>query len=121
MGVLGVNHLALRTRDPLALRRFYVELTGGEELEGAHHPIRLGQTLIVFFESADPGVPADPDEIAFDVDAAGFDNVLERAKRLGCSVRGPVDHTASSRGIYLTDPDGRRLEFTYDDRGVFWR
>jgi hypothetical protein len=24
-------------------------------------------------------------------------------------------------GFYLGDPDGRRLEFTHDDRGVYWR
>jgi catechol-2,3-dioxygenase len=120
VGVLGVNHLAFRTRDPEALRRFYVELTGGEELEGAHGPVRVGQTLLVFFAS-DSAAAADPDEIAFDVDAAGFADVLRRAQELGCDVRGPVEHTAFSKGFYLGDPDGRRLEFTYDDRGVYWR
>jgi catechol 2,3-dioxygenase-like lactoylglutathione lyase family enzyme len=121
VGVLGVNHLAFRTPDPDRLRRFYVELTGAEELEGAHGPIRLGQTLLVFFASQTSGAADDPDEIAFDVDLPGFDHVLMRARELGCEVRGPVEHTAFSRGFYLSDPDGRRLEFTYDDRGVYWR
>jgi len=47
--------------------------------------------------------------------------VLERARGLGCAIRGPVRHTPISEGFYLEDPDGRRLEFTYDDRGVYWR
>jgi len=121
VGVLGINHLAFRTPEPEELRNFYLELTGGEMLEGAHAPIRVGDTLLAFFASESAGAAADPDEIAFDVDATGFDEVLERARRLGCEIRGPVQHSASSRGFYLNDPDGRRLEFTHDDRGVYWR
>ena len=121
MGVLGVNHLAFRTPDPDALRRFYLELTGAEELEGEHRPLRLGQTLLVFFASESWGAASDPDEISFDVDRCGFGDVLERARRLGCEIRGPLEHGSSSRGFYLSDPDGRRLEFTHEDRGVFWR
>jgi catechol-2,3-dioxygenase len=121
VGVLGVNHLALRTPDPEQLRAFYLALTGADELEGEHRPLRLGQTLLVFFQSSTSGAAADPDEIAFDVDASGFADVLERARGLGCEIRGPVDHGGSSKGFYLSDPDGRRLEFTHEDRGVFWR
>lgn len=121
MGVLGVNHLAFRTPDPEGLRRFYLELTGADEIEGEHAPLRIGRTLIVFFAAEAPGAAVDPDEIAFDVDASGFDDVLGRARRLGCAIRGPVEHTASSKGFYLNDPDGRRLEFIHDDPGVYWR
>jgi catechol-2,3-dioxygenase len=121
VGVLGVNHLAFRTSDPDGLRHFYVELTGADELEGEHRPIRIGQTLLVFFASPAHTVPADPDEIAFDVDSSGFEEVLRRAGVLGCEIRGPVEHTPFSRGFYLSDPDGRRLEFIHDDPGVYWR
>jgi catechol-2,3-dioxygenase len=88
---------------------------------GAHSPLRLGQTLLVFFASDRPGSAPDPDEIAFDVDEPGFADVLDRARRLDCEIRGPVEHTPSSRGFYLRDPDGRRLEFTHNDPGVYWR
>lgn len=121
MGVIGVNHLAFRTPDPERLRRFYVELTGADELEGEHGPIRVGQTLLVFFAAAEHGAGADPDEIAFDVDRAGFEDVSRRARSLGCEVRGPVEHTPFSTGLYLSDPDGRRLEFIHDDPAVYWR
>ncbi|HUA11063.1 MAG TPA: VOC family protein [Solirubrobacteraceae bacterium] len=121
MGVIGVNHLALRTPDATALRRFYLDLTGAEPLDGDHEPIRLGQTLIVFFPSEDAGAAPDADEIAFDVDGAGFDDVLGRANGLGCDVRGPVAHNACSTSFYLRDPDGRRLEFILADPGVYWR
>jgi catechol-2,3-dioxygenase len=121
VAVLGVNHLAFRTPDPGGLRRFYLELTGGDEIAGEHAPIRVGGTLLVFFPSDEPGAAADPDEIAFDVDAAGFDDVLRRAQALRCEIRGPIEHTRFSKGFYLTDPDGRRLEFIRDDPGVYWQ
>jgi catechol 2,3-dioxygenase-like lactoylglutathione lyase family enzyme len=121
VGVLGINHLAFRSSDPDRLRRFYLELTGAEEVDGAHTPLRIGQTLLVFFASEAPGIARDPDEIAFDVDRSGFDDVLKRARGLGCDIRGPVAHSPGSRGLYLSDPDGRRLEFTYEDRGLYWR
>jgi len=28
---------------------------------------------------------------------------------------------AWSRGLYVRDPDGRRLEITHNDHGAFWR
>lgn len=121
MGVLGVNHLAFRTPDPDRLRRFYLELTAADEVEGEHDPIRVGQTLLVFFGSREHRVTDDPDEIAFDVDSSGFEEVLRRARTLGCEIRGPVAHTQFSRGFYLSDPDGRRLEFINEDPAVYWR
>jgi catechol 2,3-dioxygenase-like lactoylglutathione lyase family enzyme len=120
MGVLGVNHIAFRTPDPDSLRDFYLALTGGEPLQGEHGPVRLGGTLLVFFPSDESAVGADPDELAFDVDAAGFGEVLENAERLGCLSRAPVEHTPWSKGFLVHDPDGRRLEFVYDDQAVFW-
>jgi catechol 2,3-dioxygenase-like lactoylglutathione lyase family enzyme len=107
VGVLGVNHLAFRTPDPGRLRRFYLELTAADELEGEHGPIRIGQTLLVFFAAEAHGAAANPDEIAFDVDRSGFEDILQRVRRLGYDVRGPVEHTAFSKGFYLCDPDGR--------------
>jgi catechol 2,3-dioxygenase-like lactoylglutathione lyase family enzyme len=121
VGVLGVNHLAFRTPDPNRLRRFYLELTGAEDLEGEHGPLRVGQTLLVFFRSESPSTSTDPDEIAFDVDEPGFADVLERAHGLGCEIRGPLEHSRVSRGFYVNDPDGRRLEFVHEDRGIYWR
>lgn len=120
MGVLGVNHIAFRTPDPAGLRAFYAELLGAERLEGSHEPLRAGATVLVFFESAANTLSEDPDEIAFDVDAPGFDETLERARLLGAVVRDPVVHSQWSRGFYVRDPDGRRIEITYENRGISW-
>jgi catechol 2,3-dioxygenase-like lactoylglutathione lyase family enzyme len=121
VGVLGVNHIAFRTPDPAVLKRFYAELLDAEELDGAHDPLRVGGTLLVFFESGENAISADPDEIAFDCDEAGFVGCYERAAALGAVQREPVSHTPSSKGFVVRDPDGRRIELTHDDRGVYWR
>jgi catechol 2,3-dioxygenase-like lactoylglutathione lyase family enzyme len=120
VGVLGINHIAFRTPDVPRLKAFYEELLDGEPLSGAHDPLRVGALLLVFFPST--GRPAeDPDELAFDTDADGFDRALERARSMGVLVREPVEPTPWSRGFLVRDPDGRRIELTYDDHGVFWQ
>ena len=59
--------------------------------------------------------------VGFDVDAAGFEDVLEKARSLGALERGPVQHTALSKGMFLRDHDGRQIEIVHDDLGVFWQ
>ena len=121
MGILGINHIAFRTPDPARLNAFYRELLGAEELDGSHDPLRVGHTLLVFFASDRGGAADDPDELAFDADRAGFDDALERARRLDALQREPVDPTPWSKAFLVRDPDGRRIEITYDDRSVYWR
>ena len=121
MGVLGVNHIAFRTPDPAGLRRFYAELLDAEELDGAHDPLRIGGTLLVFFQSDANAIADDPDEVAFDCDAVGFAAAYERAKALGALQREPVEPTPWSKAFLVRDPDGRRIELTHDDLAVYWQ
>jgi catechol 2,3-dioxygenase-like lactoylglutathione lyase family enzyme len=121
MGILGINHIAFRTPDPARLKAFYRELLDAEVVDGSHDPLRVGHTLLVFFESDRGGAAGDPDELAFDADRDGFEATLERARRLGALQREPVDPTPWSRAFLVRDPDGRRIEITYDDRAVYWR
>ena len=99
MGILGINHIAFRTPDPARLKTFYRELLGAEELDGSHDPLRVGHTLLVFFASDRGGAADDPDELAFDADRAGFDDALERARRLDALQREPVDPTPWSKAF----------------------
>jgi catechol 2,3-dioxygenase-like lactoylglutathione lyase family enzyme len=120
VAVLGINHIAFRTPDPTRLRLFYLELLDAEPLAGSHRPLRVGSVTLAFFEAQ--GRPADdPDEIAFDVDAVGFEETLARARELGAVQREPVSPNRWQRFVLLRDPDGRRIELTHDDRGVFWQ
>jgi catechol 2,3-dioxygenase-like lactoylglutathione lyase family enzyme len=120
VGALGVNHIAFRTPDAAALKAFYQELFAPEVVTGSHDPLRLGATLLVFFESDGNAISDDPDEIAFDVDLAGFEETLERARAMGFVTRDPVAPTPWSRAFLVRDPDGRRIEITYDNRGIYW-
>jgi catechol 2,3-dioxygenase-like lactoylglutathione lyase family enzyme len=119
MGALGIDHVAFRTPDAARLRTFYAELLDAEPLVGEHAPLRVGHTLLVFFEEADASVGGD--ELAFDVDGPGFERCLERARQLRVLQRQPVQHGAFSRGFYRRDPDGRRVEIVHNDDAVFWQ
>jgi catechol 2,3-dioxygenase-like lactoylglutathione lyase family enzyme len=120
VGVLGVNHIAFRTPDAARLKAFYQELFAPEVVSGSHDPLRLGSTLLVFFESDANAISEDPDEIAFDVDLPGFEETLGRARAMGALTREPVAPTEWSRAFLVRDPDGRRIEVTYDNRGIYW-
>jgi catechol 2,3-dioxygenase-like lactoylglutathione lyase family enzyme len=120
VGVLGVNHVAFRTSDPARLKRFYQELFAPEVVSGSHDPLRLGSTLLVFFESDGNPISEDPDELAFDVDLPGFEETLARAREMNVLTREPVAPTEWSRAFLVRDPDGRRIEVTYDNRGIYW-
>jgi catechol 2,3-dioxygenase-like lactoylglutathione lyase family enzyme len=121
VGILGVNHIAFRTPDVERLRSFYAELLEADVLDGEHGPLRAGATLLAFFPSEDNPISNDPDELAFDADAQGFDDAVARARALGALVREPVEHSPWSRGFVIRDPDGRRVEIAHDDRGVYWQ
>jgi catechol 2,3-dioxygenase-like lactoylglutathione lyase family enzyme len=120
VAVLGINHIAFRTPDPTRLRLFYLELLDAEPLGGTHGPIRVGSVTLAFFPTQGR-LSDDPDEIAFDVDAVGFEETLSRARDLGAVQREPVAPNRWQRFVLLRDPDGRRIELTHDDRGVYWQ
>jgi catechol 2,3-dioxygenase-like lactoylglutathione lyase family enzyme len=84
MAVLGLNHIAFRSTDAAALRDFYLTLLAAEELGGEHGVLRAGSLVLAFVETDAPqGRPDDGDALAFEVDAAGFEEVLGRAGDLG--------------------------------------
>jgi catechol-2,3-dioxygenase len=118
MGVTGIHSVWFFMHDIARLRNFYIEVLGAEPLTRDHEPIRVGHTVLVFMQG-------DPQEnklaIGFDADAAGFDQVVEKAKKLAVLERGPVQHTAVSKGLFLRDPDGRQIEIVHNDLGIFWQ
>ena len=52
---------------------------------------------------------------------AAFGEILANAERMGCVTKPPVEPTPWSRAFLVADPEGRRIEFTYDDRAVYWQ
>ena len=101
MGVLGVDHIAFRTRDPAGLRDFYRDLLDAEPLAGEHLALRAGTTVLAFFEADEA---AGGDEIAFAADGSGFQAALVSAERMAalCADRLstlplPVDSTCATQ------------------------
>jgi catechol 2,3-dioxygenase-like lactoylglutathione lyase family enzyme len=118
MSVTGINSIWFHTPDIERLRKFYIDLLEAEPLQGDHEPIRVGHTVIVFMQGS---AEANRLGLGFDVDAPGFDAILAKARAWGILKRGPVEHTPITRGLFLSDPDGREIEIVYNDLGAFWQ
>jgi glyoxylase I family protein len=137
---LGFNHIAMPTEDTEATRKFYTEVLGFKLL-GAVREDRVPSVqeettfLHTFFELDDgsclaffeidglsigergDGVPLWVRHFAMNVDS--LDEVLSWKKRLeenGVEVLGPVDHDGLMHSIYFFDPNGLRLELTWQAR-----
>jgi hypothetical protein len=104
MDVTGINHIACRTPDVARLKAFKEELLGAEPLAGSHDPLRVGTVILVFFESARASVGDDPDEIAFDADAASFAAILGRARAMDVVTQDLVEPTPWSRALLSATP-----------------
>ena len=135
----GLNHAAYITWDTGETTRFYTEVLGmrlvghamGDQVGSTGEPSRFLHTFfqmedgscIAFFEvegvprediNAVSVVPAWVRHMALSV---GSMEELEDAKRRlesrGVEVRGIVDHEGIWKSIYFHDPNGHRLELTY--------
>jgi catechol 2,3-dioxygenase-like lactoylglutathione lyase family enzyme len=110
--IVGISHVAFRVTDPPAARRFYHDLIGLPERQGArkgHHIFMVGGQQYVEVEA---GLPAGEDErlshLAFstpDVKALGAYLTAR-----GIDVRQPSERCVET-AIRVTDPDGHPIEF----------
>lgn len=136
----GLNHVAYVTRDTAATRKFYTELLGlrlisyaadekvgstGEASPFLHTFFELGDgSCIAFFEieglrmdHTDSPLPRWAPHLALSLDSRA--DVLAAYKRLtdaGVEVIGPIEHENIWTSIYFFDPNGVRLELTYQNR-----
>jgi catechol 2,3-dioxygenase-like lactoylglutathione lyase family enzyme len=126
-------HFAYPCRDAEETRRFYEDILGvplvhcmlaervpssGEQAPYAHFFFELGDgSYIAFFDlgkdvkpEPSPNTPAWVQHFAMETDSVeSVLSMLERLKRFGVEVAGPVDH-GFVRSIYFFDPNGLRLE-----------
>lgn len=107
---LELHHLAFRTRDLGALRRFYeeiFELRPVREQTGYSVWFQLGAAVLML-ECAAPGEPSpDPDSqelFALRTDDSGRAAVKDRLAAARIALEAETDHTT-----YFRDPDGRRI------------
>ncbi|TMR01219.1 VOC family protein [Actinomadura soli] len=136
----GLNHVAYVTRDTAATKRFYTELLG-MRLVGYAMDDSVGSTgepttfLHTFFEMADgsciaffeiEGLDTDHHEsplprwaphLALSLDSLEeVEDARDRLVAAGVEVKGVVDHEGIWSSIYFFDPNGVRLELTYQNR-----
>lgn len=134
----GLHHYAYKCQDPVKTRHFYetvlglplvhtirataVPSTGGEPEHYFHLFFRMKDgSCIAFFDLGDdeaslpsPNTGRWINHVAFEV--ADETELLAAKKRLedeGIDVVGPLDHDFI-RSIYFFDPNGIRMEFTYN-------
>jgi glyoxylase I family protein len=132
----GLNHVAYITWDTEATTKFYTEVMG-MRLVGHALGDQVGSTgerskfLHTFFQMADgsciaffevEGVPREGPSVIpswvrhIALSVGSMDELLEAKKKLeshGIEVRGVVDHEGIWNSIYFFDPNGVRLELTW--------
>lgn len=139
-GARRLNHVAYVTRDTGATVRFYTEImqmplvghaeadsvgSTGESTHFLHTFFKLRDgSAIAFFdieglpeETRESVVPRWAQHLAMSVDSeAELDDAHKRLVDHGVEVTGPVDHEGIWKSIYFFDPNGVRLELTYQNR-----
>lgn len=136
----GLNHVAYVTKDTAVTTRFYTEVLGmklvghaiddsvgstGEKSRFLHTFFEMADgSCIAFFEIEgqehdhhDTPLPRWAAHLALSVDS--MDELNAAHRRLldeGLEVRGVIDHEGTWNSIYFFDPNGVRLELTYQSR-----
>jgi catechol 2,3-dioxygenase-like lactoylglutathione lyase family enzyme len=136
----GLNHVAYVTKDTAATTRFYTEVLGmklvghaiddsvgstGEKSRFLHTFFEMADgSCIAFFEIEgqqhdhhDTPLPRWAAHLALSLDS--MDELTAAHRRLldeGLEVRGVIDHEGTWNSIYFFDPNGVRLELTYQSR-----
>lgn len=136
----GLNHVAYVTRDTAATKRFYTELLGlrlvgyamddsvgstGEPTTFLHTFFEMGDgSCIAFFEIQgldrdhhESALPRWAPHLALSMDSLEeVEAARDRLIEAGVEVKGIVDHEGIWSSVYFFDPNGVRLELTYQNR-----
>jgi len=137
-----LNHVAYVTRDTASTIRFYRDVLGmrlisyaeGDEVPSTqdatpflHTFFQMGDgSCIAFFEieglpeeTAASVIPRWAPHLALSVDGQEeLDAAQRRLEGAGVEVRGPVEHEGIWKSIYFFDPNGIRLELTWQSRAL---
>jgi len=135
-----LNHVAYVTRDTAATKRFYTEVLGmrlvsyarDESVGSTGDPTTFLHTFfamsdgacVAFFEIEgveqdhhDSPLPRWAPHLALSVGSMGeLESMRQRLDDAGVEVKGVVEHEGIWSSIYFFDPNGVRLELTYQNR-----
>jgi catechol-2,3-dioxygenase len=114
--VRSFAELTLVARDLDALTRFYTEVFALEHLGADPDRVWLAVGGSARLGIWTPGRKEHDDEggrhvhFAFTVASGSIDAIARRARAAGAEVEGPVIHDGGDRSLYVTDPEGNRVE-----------
>lgn len=115
MRVTGICELVLESTDPDRLAAFYVGL-GLERLDRDDEKVWLAAGDSARLGLWPPG-PHEHDDrggshvhFALAVTEGTIDEAAERLRGEGHEIEGPIEHDGGDRSLYLTDPEGNRVE-----------
>jgi catechol 2,3-dioxygenase-like lactoylglutathione lyase family enzyme len=126
--VKALGEIALRVNDLPAMRRFYTETFGLEEIGTFEHIAFFkladgyaGHTAILALFDRDVEVDArrgTVDHIAFTISLGDYDSEKERLEALGMEVTTAVHDWVQWRSIYVRDPEGNQVELVCFDPSI---
>jgi catechol-2,3-dioxygenase len=129
--IRGLGEIALSVNDLDAMQRFYGGVVGLELMArsetSAFFRIAQGygghtQVLALFVRPLRPerGSPGKTtlDHLAFEIALADFGSEKQRLEQLGLRVETAEHAWVHWRSLYVTDPEGNRVEFVCSDAAV---
>ena len=115
-----LNHTIVPAADNAAAARFFASIMGLERLPpagraGHFAPVRVNAQLTLDFMTVER---PEGHHLAFDVDPATFDRILERIQAAGVPYgndplhrdNGRIDHPLCARGLFFADDAGNLYE-----------
>lgn len=113
----GFAHMLLQVADLDASRRFYAELLGFTERKAK--PLADGRPFVPFHQgialtTGGRGAPLQIDHMAFRV--SGVDSLAARLREAGVKFFQDLHDGIYGRTIYVTDPDGNKIELYEEPR-----
>ncbi len=123
MSVVGLDHFTIITADLRATREFYADVLG--LMEGPRPPFDFpgawfycgDRPIVHVIAGREPkGLTTGPvDHIA--LRAGRFDDFLARIEARGVAYRQKIVPLLGTRQVFMTDPNGIRLELNFDPAG----
>ncbi len=129
--IKGLGEIALSVNDLEVMQQFYVDVVGLELMKRfenmAFFRIADGygghpQQLALFVRPIRPerGVPGKSklDHLAFEIELTNLEPEKKRLEQLGLRVETAEHAWVRCRSLYITDPEGNRVEFVCYDPAV---
>jgi catechol 2,3-dioxygenase-like lactoylglutathione lyase family enzyme len=120
---ITIDHLVLPARDNGASARFFAAVMGLDYAGPDRHfaPVQVSDTFTLIYLNAREFTTT---HVAFRIDEADFDGILDRLRALGVSYGNDpreltnlrTDHPFGGRGCLFLDPNGHLLEVMTQSR-----